>query len=411
MIQAIKDLLEGKSQMKGALDANSVTVFLKDTSNNVIFGRAATMPNAKSGYAIGCMLEDSTNGAIYVNSGTAASCTFNNVGAVAASEIALTSAHVLVGNASNVAADVAMSGVVAISNTGATTIPLTSANILVGNGSNLAAPVAVSGVVAIDNTGATTIPLTSANVLVGNASNLAAPVAVSGIIALSNAGVASIPLTSANILVGNGSNVAAGVAVSGVVAIDNTGATTIPLTSANILVGNGSNLAAPVAMSADATMANTGAVTIANGAVTRTKMSEAAGSKGQTARPATIATTGTTSEYMIVEETGSLASIEFSGVDALATSDTNYITFAITNLGQAGAGSTAMLAATDANTTKATGGSAISANTKRSLTRHGTAANLDVVAGDRLKIDAVVTNTLANSITFPTYLLRFNGTT
>lgn len=75
------------------------------------------------------------------------------------------------------------------------------------------------------------------------------------------------------------------------------------------------------------------------------------------------------------------------------------------------AGSTALLAATDANTTKATGGTALSANTKRSLTLHGTAANLDVVAGDRLRIRAAASGTLANTVTFPTYLLRFSGTT
>lgn len=127
--------------------------------------------------------------------------------------------------------------------------------------------------------------------------------------------------------------------------------------------------------------------------------------------PATVATTGNTDGYVIAPETGTLSSIDFSGVDALATSDTNYITYSVTNLGQDGAGSTAMLAATDANTTKATGGSAIAANAKRALTLHGTAANLAVTAGDRLRIRAAATGTLANTVTFPAYLLRFAGTT
>jgi hypothetical protein len=131
--------------------------------------------------------------------------------------------------------------------------------------------------------------------------------------------------------------------------------------------------------------------------------------KGTQIRPATIATTGNTDEYLVVQEGGILDSVDFSGVDALAASDTNYITFSITNLGQVGAGSTVMLAPTDANTTKATGGSAIVANGKRALAMHATVANRYVAAGDRLRIRAAVTGTLANTITFPTYMVRFRG--
>lgn len=121
----------------------------------------------------------------------------------------------------------------------------------------------------------------------------------------------------------------------------------------------------------------------------------------------TIATTGNSDAYVIAPEAGTIDSIVFSGVDALATSDTNYITFSVTNLGQAGAGSTAVLAATDANTTKATGGSALAANTKRTLSLHGTAANLVVAAGDRLRIRAAATGTLANTVTGSTLGIRF----
>lgn len=123
----------------------------------------------------------------------------------------------------------------------------------------------------------------------------------------------------------------------------------------------------------------------------------------------TIATTGNTDAYAIVPETGVLDSVDFSAIDALAAHDTNYITFLITNLGQAGGGTTAMLAATDANTTKATDGTALSANTKRSLTLHGTAANLSVTAGDRLLIRADTSGTLAGTVTGSTALLRIRG--
>jgi len=122
---------------------------------------------------------------------------------------------------------------------------------------------------------------------------------------------------------------------------------------------------------------------------------------------ATIATTGNSDVFMIAPAAGVLSSAVFSGVDALAANDTNYITFSITNLGQAGAGSAAMLAATDANTTKATGGTAIAANTVRTLTLNGTAANLVVASGDRIRIRATVSGTLANTVTFPVYRLNF----
>lgn len=122
---------------------------------------------------------------------------------------------------------------------------------------------------------------------------------------------------------------------------------------------------------------------------------------------ATITTTGNSDVYFIVPAAGTLSTALFSGVDALAANDTNYITFTITNLGLAGSGSAAMLAATDANTTKATGGTALSANTRRTLTLNGTAANLVVAAGDRIRIRAAATGTLANTVTFPAYTLVF----
>ena len=122
---------------------------------------------------------------------------------------------------------------------------------------------------------------------------------------------------------------------------------------------------------------------------------------------ATITTTGNSDVFVIVPAAGVLTAAQFSGVDALAASDTNHITFTITNLGLAGAGSTVMLAATDANTTKATGGTALAANTLRSLSLNGTAANLVVAAGDRLRIRAAATGTLANTVTFPVYRLAF----
>lgn len=121
----------------------------------------------------------------------------------------------------------------------------------------------------------------------------------------------------------------------------------------------------------------------------------------------TIATTGNTDEYILVPFDSVVDSIDFSSLAALATSDTNFITWTITNLGQAGAGSAALLSTADTNTTKATGGSALAANTRRGLVLHATPNNLQVVQGDRLLIRATVTGTLANTVTRPVYIVRF----
>jgi hypothetical protein len=113
----------------------------------------------------------------------------------------------------------------------------------------------------------------------------------------------------------------------------------------------------------------------------------------------TIATTSTTDMYLSAPVTGSLTGIDFSSLDALAADDTNYITFTVVNLGQSGGGSTAMLAVSDANTTKTTGGTAITALARRTLTVHGTASNLLVVKGDVIRVRATATGTLAGTVT------------
>lgn len=126
---------------------------------------------------------------------------------------------------------------------------------------------------------------------------------------------------------------------------------------------------------------------------------------------ASIATTSTTDTYFQVPKSGRVVSIKFSSLAALATSDTNYITWSVTNLGQAGAGSTALLATSDLNTTKATGGAAITASSSKSLTLHGTTANLNVTEGDVIRIRATATGTLAGAVTVPSYsvLIDANG--
>jgi len=149
---------------------------------------------------------------------------------------AMTSANILIGSGSNVATVTAVSGDVSLSNAGVVAIAsdviidadvnsaaaiaysklaaLTAANILVGNGSNVATSVTMSGDVSLDNAGVAAI---GSEVIVN------ADVSTSAAIAYSKLAT----LTAANILVGNGSNVATSVTMSGDVTLDNAGVATI----------------------------------------------------------------------------------------------------------------------------------------------------------------------------------------
>jgi hypothetical protein len=124
----------------------------------------------------------------------------------------------------------------------------------------------------------------------------------------------------------------------------------------------------------------------------------------------TQATTGATNAYGMAPFAGKLAAAYFSAVDALAQHGSNYVTFTITNLGQAGAGTAAMLKTDDLNTTKTTTGVAIVANGKFTLVLTATASDLVVAAGDRIKVTITATGTLANTLTFPVFGLVFERT-
>lgn len=114
-----------------------------------------------------------------------------------------------------------------------------------------------------------------------------------------------------------------------------------------------------------------------------------------------IATTGNTDEYLMAAKTGTISGAVFQSLAALAAHDTNYVTFGIVNLGQAGAGTAAILGAVDANTTKSTGGTALAASTKRTLTLSTTTADLAVVEGDILRVRFAASGTLAGAVTRP----------
>lgn len=132
--------------------------------------------------------------------------------------------------------------------------------------------------------------------------------------------------------------------------------------------------------------------------------------KQSTAGTTSIATTSTTDEYIIAAKTGKVTSIKLNQLSGLATSDTNYITPTVTNLGQAASGTAALLASSDANTTKATGGSALTANVPRSFTLTSTAADLNVTEGDVLRCRATATGTLAGAVTRPMWEITIKTT-
>lgn len=80
----------------------------------------------------------------------------------------------------------------------------------------------------------------------------------------------------------------------------------------------------------------------------------------------------------------------------VAANDTNYWTVAIVNKGPAGSGTTAVLAASDANTTKATGGSGLTGYVGRSLSLNATEANRNTAANDVLEVTLTKTASAAN---------------
>lgn len=123
----------------------------------------------------------------------------------------------------------------------------------------------------------------------------------------------------------------------------------------------------------------------------------------------TIATTSTTDDLVICPCSGVISSADFASVSALAAHDTNYVTFSITNLGQAGAGTAAILGAVDANTTKITGGTALTANGRRQLTLSTTLTDLRVAQGDVLRIRFTASGTLAGTVTGSKVLVHIDS--
>jgi hypothetical protein len=116
---------------------------------------------------------------------------------------------------------------------------------------------------------------------------------------------------------------------------------------------------------------------------------------------------GNTDMYAIVPEDGEFHSADFSGNEAIAASDTNYMMFTIQNMGQTGIGTAQLLASGNVNTTRVTGGSALQSGSRKKLIPIATPAALQVKAGDRLRVRITGLGTLPNTVTGGVMLLRF----
>jgi hypothetical protein len=97
---------------------------------------------------------------------------------------------------------------------------------------------------------------------------------------------------------------------------------------------------------------------------------------------------GTTTFTVIAPVTGTITGVTFVTNTTVAANNTNYWTWAVTDVGSGGVGTQALLNAGAVNTTQSTGGSGTTALVPRALTLSGT---LNVTAGDVLTI--VVTAT------------------
>jgi hypothetical protein len=125
-------------------------------------------------------LPDGSGTLLLAGAGSIVNADINASAGIAFSKLAtLTSGQIIVGNSSNAAAAVAMTGDVTITNAGVTSI---AAGAVIDTDINASAAIAFSKLA----------PLTSAHLLVGNGSNVATSVAVTGDVTISNAGVTAI---------------------------------------------------------------------------------------------------------------------------------------------------------------------------------------------------------------------------
>ncbi len=112
----------------------------------------------------------------------------------------------------------------------------------------------------------------------------------------------------------------------------------------------------------------------------------------------TISATTTLRIVAIMPRKGTITGVDLIVNTAITANDTNYWTFALTNKSTDGSGSTVLLAATDANTTKATGGIGLAAYDTTALTLSSTTADLNFNAGDVITLTATKAASASNLV-------------
>lgn len=156
-----------------------------------LYSNAGT-PTA-SGPVKGALVVDTTNGKLYINTGTAASATWDSLGDISASEITLAEGNILVGNNSGVAV--------------ALDIGNTDGGIAIGNGTT-ATIAALSGDVSMTNAGVVTV--TGANAAFNVGTNLTLTKEVNHVIKVSATTTADTVGGSLDIESGAGDGTGAG---------------------------------------------------------------------------------------------------------------------------------------------------------------------------------------------------------
>lgn len=110
------------------------------------------------------------------------------------------------------------------------------------------------------------------------------------------------------------------------------------------------------------------------------------------------ATTSPLKIVAVIPRKGTITGVDLVVNTTITANDTNYWTFALTNKGTDGTGTTVLLAATDANTTKATGGIGLAAYDTTALTLSSTTADLNFNAGDVITLTATKAVSASNLV-------------